>query len=352
MSSTQDVRYSESDGSNLVAVHTKSSSRSAQIPTCPSDPSQVGSGSGCQGCPGQAFCLSEKQAIDPLQEPLRVRLGAIKRIVLVMSGKGGVGKSSMCAQLALCAASTPSLPDDHLGPSSQAPNSLPPPPPPPPPRVGILDIDICGPSMARIFGVEARQVERTDWGWQPVIHPASGILLMSAAFLLPSRTDPVMWRGPRKSHLIRRLLADVLWGRLDWLFIDTPPGTSDEHLTILHTLRQFNPNGCVLVSTPQQVASSIVRRQQTLCRSLNLPILGLIQNMAAYICPCCGDAYDLLPDAADHLKSLNLELLGKVPFDPAFCQSIDSGTISSPLASFHHLQTAFQRLQILCPCRI
>src|SRR3989338_2132971 len=204
---------------------------------CPSNSQEAGKASQCEGCPGQEYCKSgQERGEDSLTKQLAVRIKAIKHIVIVMSGKGGVGKSTVACQLAVM------LKQRYA-------------------NVGILDVDICGPSVARIMGVEKEQVQRSEWGWLPVKDKVHNLSIMSVAFLLGSRDDPIMWRGPRKTLLIRRLFAEVLWGRLDWLIIDTPPGTSDEHLTIVTALKSIRTDGVVLVSTPQDLSALTVRRE-------------------------------------------------------------------------------------------
>ena len=177
---------------------------------CPGGPSAVGAGtsSACAGCPNQASCASgSAPAVDPAVELVAERLSGIAHKVLVLSGKGGVGKSTFSAQLAFTLAARGR-------------------------SVGLLDIDICGPSIPRMLGLEGQTVHQSASGWSPVwVH--DNLAVMSIGFLLPNADDAVIWRGPRKNGLIRQFLTDVEWGALDYLIIDTPPGTSDEHISMV-----------------------------------------------------------------------------------------------------------------------
>lgn len=204
---------------------------------CPGTAGEAGKAAACAGCPGKAVCAAEAPpvAVDPA---MALRMGAIRHKVLVLSGKGGVGKSSvacgLASQLALQGA-----------------------------RVGLLDLDLCGPSVAHMMGVGDGEVLQTPYGWQP-LRPrgySERLAVMSIAMLLRSRDAPVIWRGPRKDAMIVSMLRDTFWSKLDFLIVDTPPGTSDEHLSVLSALRQVD--GAVVVTTPQQVALSTVGRELT-----------------------------------------------------------------------------------------
>merc|ERR1711939_233571 len=162
-------------------------------------------------------------------ETLQQRMSAIKHKILVLSGKGGVGKSTLATQLA-----------QLLVAEGQT--------------VGLLDIDICGPSVPLLLGLEDREVLQCSEGWVPVFADAEKRLaVMSIAFLLKGRDDAVIFRGPKKTAMIRQFLQDVYWGSLDYLIVDSPPGTSDEHISMLESLRDCEPDGAVLVTTPQAV---------------------------------------------------------------------------------------------------
>ncbi|KIS68392.1 uncharacterized protein UMAG_03486 [Mycosarcoma maydis] len=236
------------------------------------------------------------------------RLSSVSHIILVLSGKGGVGKSSVSAQLALSLSSSAS-PSDR---SRMA-------------RVGILDIDLTGPSIPRMLGLGGASVKQSTDGWVPVYTDASQHLaVMSVGFLLRSKNDSVVWRGPKKNAMIKQFLGDVRWGTLDYLIIDTPPGTSDEHISILEYLRTFEP-AAVMVTTPQAVSLADNLRSLDFCRKTSLPVLGLIENMSGYICPHCNDCTNVWGKGGGEAlaKREGLRFLGRIPIDPGLVRVLD-----------------------------
>jgi Mrp family chromosome partitioning ATPase len=251
----------------------------------------------------------------------------VRHIVLVLSGKGGVGKSSVTTQLAL----TLSL-QGH--------------------SVGVLDIDLTGPSIPRFFGVESAKVRQAPGGWIPVlvhgshnsvdrqsenVTAAKGIgslSCMSLGFILSSRSDAVIWRGPKKTAMVRQFLDSVLWPpNLDFLLIDTPPGTSDEHISLLETLlKTAQPDqlsGAVVVTTPQAVSISDVKKELNFCAKVGIRVLGVIENMAGFVCPNCHECTDLFSKGGGQAMAadFNVPFLGSVPIDPAFVMLIEEGTV-------------------------
>ena len=233
--------------------------------------------------------------------------------------------------------------------------------------MGILDIDICGPSIARMMGVEKENVRPTSTGWVPV-YTTNGyddddndddesdevsLSVMSVAFLLQSRNDAIIWRGPRKNGLIKQFLCDVNWDELDFLIIDSPPGTSDEHISIqkfLSTIiqRQQNNNEnnensentstaagggtqvhSIIVSTPQEVSLLDVRKEISFCKKVKLPILGIIENMSYFVCPCCNKKSEIFLATTGGVpkmcKDLKENFLGALPIDPLFLKCCDQG---------------------------
>ncbi|KAH6641177.1 cytosolic Fe-S cluster assembly factor CFD1 [Chaetomium tenue] len=240
-------------------------------------------------------------------------LSKIKHIVLVLSGKGGVGKSSVTTQLAL------SL--------SQAGHS-----------VGVLDVDLTGPSIPRMFGIEDAKVTQAPGGWLPItVHeadPSTGIgslRVMSLGFLLPRRGDAVVWRGPKKTAMVRQFLSDVFWDELDYLLIDTPPGTSDEHISLAETLLQkAHPEqlaGAVVVTTPQAVATADVRKELNFCTKTGIRVLGVIENMSGFVCPNCSECTNIFMSGGGEVmaKDFNVRFLGRIPIDPQFLVLIETG---------------------------
>jgi len=223
---------------------------------------QAGKADSCKGCPNQDACSTGKaREADPALEEVKDRLTGVKNVVLVLSGKGGVGKSTFSTQLTWTLA--------HMG-----------------KQVGILDIDICGPSVARMMGVEKEEVRKSNYGWSPVFAGADDdlqIAVMSIAFMLSSRDDAIIWRGPRKNGLIKQFLTEVDWGNLDYLIVDAPPGTSDEHLSIVNYLKGANVAGAVIVTTPQ-VNSTLAFFPSAVCSGIMMS-LSSIHSMMSCLAP-------------------------------------------------------------------
>ena len=266
---------------------------------------KAGQASSCDGCPNQSACSSGQFAQEnPALNEVKERLADIKHKILVLSGKGGVGKSTIASQIAWSLSEHDS-------------------------SVGVLDIDICGPSIPRMMGVENRNVTRSNYGWEPVFLEEADIGVMSVGFMLSSRNDAVVWRGPRKDGLIRQFLTDTNWGDLDYLIVDAPPGTSDEHLSITSYLEKTPVDGAIIVTTPQEVSLLDVRKVITFCRQVNLPILGVVENMAGFICPCCKTKSDIFVPvtggAEGMCKEMNVPFLGSIPLDPILLKSCEAG---------------------------
>ncbi len=233
------------------------------------------------------------------EKALQGRMSEIRHKLLVLSGKGGVGKSTVAANLA----------------SSLALAGK---------RVGLLDIDVHGPSIPKLMGLEDRGVQTAGEELIPV-KVSDNLAVMSIGFLLSSRKDPVIWRGPRKYHLIRQFLKDVIWGQLDYLVVDSPPGTGDEPLSVAQLVG--SPTGAVIVTTPQDVAISDVRRCVSFCNALSLPIVGILENMSGFVCPKCGEKIDLFKRGGGMALALEMGVpfLGQVPIDIEVVMAGDSG---------------------------
>eukprot|EP00658_Telonema_sp_P-2_P065626 TRINITY_DN54828_c0_g1_i1.p1 TRINITY_DN54828_c0_g1~~TRINITY_DN54828_c0_g1_i1.p1 ORF type:complete len:298 (+),score=73.73 TRINITY_DN54828_c0_g1_i1:243-1136(+) len=235
---------------------------------------------------------------------LEANMARIKHKVLVLSGKGGVGKSTCATQIA----------------RSFVAQGF---------KVGVLDIDICGPSVPLLLGVEDKQVMQCSEGWVPVfVDDEQRLSCMSIGFLLKSREDPVIFRGPKKIGLLRNFLIDTCWGDLDVLVVDCPPGTSDEHITILEMLSDdAQLDGAVIVTTPQEVALADVRKEISFCNKFGLKILGLIENMSGFVCPHCKDCTDIFSSGggAELAAQLGIRLLGKIPIDPTLGSACEKG---------------------------
>ncbi|KAK7059209.1 cytosolic Fe-S cluster assembly factor cfd1 [Paramarasmius palmivorus] len=249
--------------------------------------------------------------MDSEDSPIARRCKSIKNIIVVLSGKGGVGKSSVSTQLAL------SL-------YGSSPTS----------RVGILDIDLTGPSIPRMLGLDGHPVHQSSDGWVPVFADGNGARMacMSVGFLLKKRGDSVVWRGPKKNGMIRQFLSDVRWGELDYLVIDTPPGTSDEHLSLIEHLAPVHSKlSAVIVTTPQAVALTDAMKCLSFARAVNLPILGLIENMSGYVCPCCGEVSNVFSTGGGEAmaKREGLTFLGSLPVDTELVTLLDDASTSS-----------------------
>lgn len=195
-------------------------------------------------------------------------------------------------------------------------------------QVGMMDIDICGPSLPLMFGLSDSRLHSTSSGILP-LSVLPNLSLVSIGFLLPTTSSAVIWRGPKKNGIIKQFLKDVDWGELDYLVVDTPPGTSDEHLSVVQYLKESGIDGAVIVTTPQEVALQDVRKELDFCRKVGVPILGVIENMSGFVCPSCGGESDIfIPStggAEQMAKEWGVELLGKVPLDPRIGKSCDFG---------------------------
>jgi len=268
------------------------------------DSELAGKADSCAGCPNQTICSTKPKGPDPDIEILKRRLAPIKNIILVLSGKGGVGKSTFSVNLARALAAKEF-------------------------QVGLLDIDICGPSIPKMLGVEGETVHKSSDGWSPV-YTEDEIALMSMGFLLDSDDKAVIWRGPKKDGQIKMFLKDVCWEELDYLVVDTPPGTSDEHLSVVQYIKNSAANvGTVLVTTPQDVALLDVRKELDFCRRVSMPILGIVENMSGFICPKCKNSSVIFPatsgGAEGLCKEFKIPFLGRVPIDPRLAKSCDEG---------------------------
>jgi Mrp family chromosome partitioning ATPase len=195
-------------------------------------------------------------------------------------------------------------------------------------QTGIMDVDICGPSIPTILGLHNSEVHASSSGWSPV-YVLDNLCAMSVGFMLPTPDSAIMWRGPKKNGIISQFLRDVDWGELDYLVVDTPPGTSDEHLSVVQYLKESGIDGAVLITTPQEVALQDVRREIDFCRKVGVRILGLVENMAGFVCPGCKTKSEIfMPStggAARLAKETGIELLGRIPLDPRIGKSADFG---------------------------
>eukprot|EP00697_Spironema_sp_BW2_P003819 gnl/Spiro4/15072_TR8124_c0_g1_i1.p1 gnl/Spiro4/15072_TR8124_c0_g1~~gnl/Spiro4/15072_TR8124_c0_g1_i1.p1 ORF type:complete len:368 (-),score=114.43 gnl/Spiro4/15072_TR8124_c0_g1_i1:93-1103(-) len=293
-----------------------SSNRPEDVPSdanehCPGTNSEMaGRGSACAGCPNQSVCASLPRGpvLDPDQEVIDARLKNIKHKILVLSSKGGVGKSTVSAQLAFALAARGY-------------------------QVGLLDIDICGPSIPTMLGLTGQSVHQSLNGWEPV-YVEDNLGVMSIGFLLPNADDSIIWRGPRKNAMIKQFCKDVWWGSdpIDFLIVDTPPGTSDEHLSITSFFKNTlsGADGCVVVTTPQEVACADVRKEIGFCVKVGFPVVGLVENMSGFVCPNCEHCTEVFTPSSGGGRALcermSVPFLGRIPLDPMLGRCCEEGT--------------------------
>jgi Mrp family chromosome partitioning ATPase len=230
-----------------------------------------------------------------------------KQVFLVLSGKGGVGKSSVSALLAL-----------YLAQKDE--------------KVGIIDADLCGPSIPKMFGLSSAKVHQGSSGWTPVSFSygnGNSISVMSLAFLMANQENAIIWRGPKKNAMIKQFFQSVEWGNLDYLVIDTPPGTSDEHLAILEELKTVSMDHsvkAVLVTTPQLISLADVEREIVFCQEVGLEIAGLIENMAGYACPHCSNCTNIFSRGGGEQLAAKYDILilGSLPILPSLAAALES----------------------------
>lgn len=251
-------------------------------------------------CSGAAQKPGESDNDYKERQKLQSRLCRVKHKIVVLSGKGGVGKSTVAVNLAAGL-----MMAGH--------------------KVGLLDVDIHGPSIPTMLGLEGR----TPQGNQEELVPleVNGLKVMSAGFFLGSQDDAIIWRGPMKANAIRQFLQDVAWGDLDYLVVDSPPGTGDEPLSVCQLIK--NLDGAVIVTTPQKVAAVDVRKSITFCRQLKVPVIGVIENMSGFACPKCGEVTPILGSGGGQRMSseMGVPFLGSVPIDPSVAMAGDSGQV-------------------------
>ncbi|KAI4350562.1 hypothetical protein L6164_005009 [Bauhinia variegata] len=305
---------------------------------CPGPQSEsAGKSDACEGCPNQQICATAPKGPDPDLVSIAERMATVKHKILVLSGKGGVGKSTFSAQLSFALAAMGF-------------------------QVGLLDIDICGPSIPKMLGLEGQEIHQSNLGWSPV-YVESNLGVMSIGFMIPHPDEAVIWRGPRKNGLIKQFLKDVYWGELDFLVVDAPPGTSDEHISIVQCLDVAGIDGAIIVTTPQQVSLIDVRKEVSFCKKVGVKVLGVVENMSGLCQPirdfkfmkmtdtgeqrdvtewvweyltekapemlnliACSEVFDSSRGgAAKMCTEMGVPFLGKVPLDPQLCKAAEEG---------------------------
>lgn len=258
--------------------------------------SQAGAdGSGCASCsvkdPNDPFVLQNKE--------ISKTLSHIKHVIFVMSGKGGVGKSSVSVNIATALA-------EHGY------------------KVGVLDVDLHGPSVANLFGTDSGlEIDETTHKLLPVEY-RENLHLLSMDSLLQNKNTAVLWRGPKKTSAIRQFISEVQWGDLDFLVIDSPPGTGDEHMTLLKAIPNIE---CVVVTTPQELSLADVRKAMNFLQFSQSRILGVVENMSGLACPHCGGEIELFKKGGGEklAKQYKVPFLGAIPLDPMTVVAADRG---------------------------
>ncbi len=256
---------------------------------------------------------NKKQVWQEKVEKVRERMSKVGHKIAVISGKGGVGKSVVTVNLAMAFTI-----DGREG------------------RVGVLDADIHGPCVPKMLGLKGRRLQSGPPGIFPAIGPL-GLRVVSMDFLLPEQETPVIWRGPLKYQAIRQFLSDIVWGDLDYLFIDLPPGTGDEALSVLQLLPEMD--GVIIVTIPSEVSQDVVKKAVSFAMQLEVPVLGVIENMSGFTCPECGAEIQIFKSGGGETiaNDMGVPFLGRIPIDPEICRHSDEG---SPFILEHRRSTA------------
>lgn len=243
---------------------------------------------------------SRRRALDD-QSILKTRMRKIKHKIAVISGKGGVGKTVTAVNLAIAFAN-----QGHEN------------------RVGLLDADIHGPCVPTMLGMEDKKLRVGPIGAFPALGPL-GVKVVSMAFVLEGKEVPVIWRGPLKMRAIQQFLSEIVWGELDFLLIDLPPGTGDEPLSVLQLLPEMD--GVVIVTIPSAVSQNVVGRAITFSRQLKVPVIGVVENMSGFVCPQCGTQTHIFKSGGGEKVSreYSVPFLGSIPLDPRICEASDIG---------------------------
>jgi Mrp family chromosome partitioning ATPase len=227
------------------------------------------------------------------------RMAQIKHKIMVLSGKGGVGKSTVAVNVAVALAMEGK-------------------------KVGILDVDFHGPSIPTLLKLNGKPVKAGDDGILPVDF-VEGIKVMSIGFLMQEQDKAVIWRGPMKINVIKQLLAEVDWGYLDYLVLDFPPGTGDEPLSVAQLIP--DADGAIIVTTPQDLSLIDVRKSIDFCKQLNVPVLGVIENMSGFVCPHCKNVVDIFKRGGGEKMAgeMGVPFLGRIPIEPLIVEASDNG---------------------------
>lgn len=266
--------------------------------------------SDCAGCAHADSCSSKPQDLSAPANPF----SRVKKVIAVVSGKGGVGKSMVTASLARM------MREQGF-------------------TVGILDADITGPSIPKMYGLH-ESAKGSDEGMFPC-EAKDGTRIMSVNLLLENESDPVIWRGPVIAGVVTQFWSDVMWGELDYLFVDMPPGTGDVPLTVFQSLPV---DGVVIVTSPQDLVQMIVKKAYNMARQMNIPVLGIVENYSYLACPDCGKKISVFGEShIDEIASeLDIPVLGKMPIDPKLSEAVENENFAE--VSNEYLQAAVNKI--------
>ena len=256
----------------------------------------------CGSCSTLDVCNDRRKQQYEQEQKLRLKLSKIKHKIAIISGKGGVGKSTVTANLAVAFAMA-----GHKN------------------KVGVLDADIHGPCIPKMLGLKGQTLIGGPAGMLFPVISKLGLRVVSMDFLLPNDEAPVIWRGPLKMRAIQQFLSDITWGDLDYLFIDLPPGTGDESLSVMQLIPEMD--GVVIVTIPSDVSQAIVRKAVTFARQMGVPVIGIVENMSGFVCPDCGAKVNIFRVGGGRkmAEDLSVPYLGSIPIDPNICIGSDNG---------------------------
>jgi ATP-binding protein involved in chromosome partitioning len=256
----------------------------------------------CGSCSTSDSCNDQRKQQYEQEQRLKLKLSKIKQKIAIISGKGGVGKSTVTANLAMALAM-----NGHQN------------------EVGVLDADIHGPCIPKMLGLKGHTLIGGPGGMLFPVVGKLGIKVVSMDFLLPNDEAPVIWRGPLKMRAIQQFLSDVTWGELDYLLVDLPPGTGDEPLSVMHLIPDMD--GVIIVTMPSEVSESVVKKSVTFAKQIGVPVIGIIENMSGFVCPDCGATIDVFKAGSGKriADDMAIPYLGSIPLDPKICTDSDGG---------------------------
>jgi ATP-binding protein involved in chromosome partitioning len=256
----------------------------------------------CGSCSTSDGCNDQRKQQYEQEQKLKLGLSKIKHKIAIISGKGGVGKSTVTANLAIAFAM-----HGHNN------------------EVGILDADIHGPCIPKMLGLKGKTLISGPGGTLFPVVGKLGIKVVSMDFLLPNDEAPVIWRGPLKMRAIQQFLSDVTWGDLDYLLVDLPPGTGDEPLSVMQLIP--NLDGVVIVTMPSELSEAVVKKSVSFAKQVGVPVIGVIENMSGFVCPECGAKVDVFKTGGGKRISddMTIPYLGSIPLDPKICNDSDGG---------------------------